>query len=157
MKKRSNWFCGGAQAQFGNDVSGIARCMAIALAAIAIAMAHRLLGYEFAHEGLRAWEAGIWTALPSTLEHVLAAFGVLSLPVLPVCWTKPTTRQRMLACVIGGVAYFLLTTLGWDYQQYRATHDPAQLAQMAGDVVGIVSAAYWLTRARVVDSLYRLA
>jgi|GEM_PF-2344883 len=108
-------------------------------------MVHRWLGYKFPHEGLRALEAAVWSALPSTLEHALAAFGVLSLLVVPVCWTQSTARCRMLACFIGGAAYFALTMMGWDYQQYRATHEAAQLAQMAGDVVGLLCAAYWPT------------
>jgi hypothetical protein len=157
MKKLSNFFCGGAAAQFGHDVARIVRCMLGALMALALAMGHRSLGYAFPHQGLRAFEACVASAVPSTFEHALAAFGVLSLLVLPVCWTNSTTRQRMLACVIGAAAYFMLTTLGWDYQQYRVTHDPAQLAQMAGDVLGLLSAAFWLTRAQTARSIHRLA
>jgi hypothetical protein len=157
MKKLSNFFCGSASSQFGHDVAGIVRCMFCALMAVALAMGHRWLGYAFPHQGLRAFEAGVSAALPSTLEHALAAFGVLSLLVLPVCWTNPTTRQRMLACVIGAAAYFILTTLGWEYQQYRATHDPSQRAQMAGDVLGLLSAAFWLTRAEKARSIHRFA
>ncbi|KXV16517.1 hypothetical protein CR51_00910 [Caballeronia megalochromosomata] len=82
---------------------------------------------------------------------------MLSLLVLPVCWTRATTRCRTLACFIGAIAYVALTTTGWDYQQYRATHDPAQLAQMAGDVAGLVCAAYWLTRAQAVRVRQRFA
>ncbi|MDR5754940.1 MULTISPECIES: hypothetical protein [unclassified Caballeronia] len=157
MKKISNWFCAGPSAQYGNNVAGILRCLLLAIAAIAAAMVHRWLGYEFPHQGLRALEAGLCSALPSTLEHALAAFGTLSLLVLPVCWTQSTTRCRMFACFIGAVAYFALTTMGWDYLQYRATHDAAQLAQMAGDVAGLLCAVHWLTRAQPVRLHQRLA
>ncbi|MCE4547677.1 MULTISPECIES: hypothetical protein [unclassified Caballeronia] len=157
MKRISNWFCGGPSARYGSDVAGIVRCMLSGLAAIAAAMVHRWLGYEFPHQGLRALEAGVWSASPSTLEHALAAFGVLSLLVLPVSWTRSTARCRMFACFIGGAAYFALTTMGWDYQQYRATHEAAQLAQMAGDVAGLLCAVYWLTRAQAVRLRHRFA
>jgi hypothetical protein len=157
MKKISDWFCAGSSALYGNTFVGIARCMLCALAAVALAAVHRWLGYEYPHQGLRALEAEAWSALPSTLEHALAAFGVLSLLVLPVCWTQSTTRCRMLGCFIGAIAYFALTTMGSDYQQYRATHDLAQLAQMAGDIAGLLCAAYWLTRAKAVRLRQHLA
>lgn len=156
MKRISNWFCAGPSARYGSNVAGLVRCMLCALAAIAAAMVHRWLGYEFPHQGLRALETGLSGALPSTLEHALAAFGVLSLLVLPVCWTQPTTRCRMFATFIGAFAYFALTTMGWDYPQYRATHDAAQLAQMASDVAGLLCAVYWLTRPQAVRLHQRL-
>jgi hypothetical protein len=65
---------------------------------------------------------------------------------LLVCGTKSTARLRLMACLMWSFAYTWLSTFGWDWHQYVASRDPAQLAQMVGDIAGVLSATYWLTR-----------
>jgi hypothetical protein len=152
LKKMGNWFGSGPPRAVWQDVRGLTLSVTRALVLVGLAMTNRRLGFAHAYEFVRACvraserasEAAVSRALPTCIEHFLGAAGRLSSFVLPVCGTRETSRLRLMGCVIVGIAYFLLTSVGWDYQQYRSTHDAAQIAQMATDLAGLVAASVWL-------------
>ncbi|MFL9911969.1 hypothetical protein [Paraburkholderia sp. RL17-337-BIB-A] len=141
MKSIKNWFQQGASARFGYSAGGFVLCIWTALAFVAAACVHRMAGYYFPHHVFfRNWEADVSTALPSTLEHVLCAFGLVAFLTILMAGRGATVRLRVLGTMFLVVGYFVSTTLAWDYKQFLSTHDGAQLAQMGGDALGLVVA-----------------
>jgi hypothetical protein len=147
MKRISSWFIRGPEVQYGFDMGGLAQCLVFAALVLLAAVLHRALGFWFPHESpLRLFERDLSPALPSTIEHTLSAFAIVAFLCLAICGTKSTTRIRLMACLVWGLSYLQLSTLGWDWHQYVVSRDPAQLSQMVGDIVGVVLATFWLTR-----------
>lgn len=120
----------------------------IAVAAITIASAHRAAGFKWPyHVWFRQYEKyhiGMWA--PSSIEHLVGGFGFVALATLIFSgFVEPVTRNRLATGVVFGLVYFFGSTIGWTHLHFVATSDPAKLAEMAADVIGIISAVLWVS------------
>ncbi len=152
MRQIQTYFSAGQQARFGQRPKDLVGCMTISLATLVAAAVNRWAGYANPHHNpLRQAEKLVSYAFPASIEHFLSAFGVVSLLVLILSGTQASRRVRFLGLVPFAGCYLIGST-GLDWYQYVATSDPAQLWQIAGDVLGLALAAVWLTAGKHLPS-----
>jgi hypothetical protein len=145
MRQIQKYFSAGQPARFGQRPKDLVMCMANSLSTLAVAFVHRWAGFSNPHHNaLREAEKHVSHALPAAIEHYLSAFGVVSLLVLLLSGTRASRRLRFVSLAAFAGSYLVGST-ALDWFQYAANGDPAQLWQVAGDMLGLASAAVWLT------------
>lgn len=117
--------------------------MGVGIMATMAALAHRYGGFANPHhDPFREFEkAALGTWAPAALEHLLCAFG---LTVLFAAATEraalPHGRRMVLFCIAAFVLPYLWYSTGADWNAFVAG-DPAQLAQILADVLGLTLGA----------------
>jgi hypothetical protein len=133
-------------ALFARGWDGRTTAFVVAIGAVALALLHRYFGFAEPYQmWLRLDEVallGTWA--PSSIEHLLAAFGLCS--IFTLIWNfyvYPATRNRASLGILFAVLYVALST-SHDGRQFLATRDTDQLMQMLADVIGLFASIIWL-------------